>query len=548
MGLLVALSLLSSAAAVQALPNPQESDYPQPSSLQWHPCGEIEDEISEIYPVPLPIECASLPVPLDYTDENSETLDLSLVRVNATLEPVQGSILFNPGGPGGSGVEYVALSSDSLHAILGGQFNLIGFDPRGTGKTIPFNCNATDAPWDIARRDIVAARNMTEDLFFIWDAMEDASDSCAETMADIGDYLGTPFVARDMIEIVDALGEDGLLHYWGMSYGTFLGATFAAMFPERVGRVLLDSVVNPHEYVDGTWMSCLEDVDKGFFALLSECVDSPDRCPLGRYFGPTTTAHDLLEAIDAELKSLNSSPGGDIVYTSIKLAIHSALYAPRRWPSIADTLQALLNGTATEQPPRAPDPYNEGVHAHEGIKCGDTPWRADSPEDIIDIVVQQSQVSGFSDAWFPYTWVCPTWRFDAKERYTGDFTAKTNYPLLLINGEYDPITPISGAYNTSAGFEGSVVLPHSGYGHGSTSHPSVCTARAIRSYFLDGELPGLGAHCEPDVDAFDLGTPADTSPEGQRQNGRRSLSDEDLKILNAMVELDKLSQPKPGHL
>lgn len=115
MGFFVTLSLLSSLAAIQALPHPQDEDCPEPSSLQWHPCGDIGDELAEGLPIPLPIECASLPVPLDYTDPESETLDLSLLRVNATKEPVRGSILFNPGGPGGSGVEYVAAGSENLH-------------------------------------------------------------------------------------------------------------------------------------------------------------------------------------------------------------------------------------------------------------------------------------------------------------------------------------------------------------------------------------------------------------------------------------------------
>ena len=189
-----ALAALAASSTVSALP--ASSDLATRSqSLEWENCT-IAFRQSLISPPPLPYECATLTVPFDYTDhESTESLDLDLIRVRAINGTSQGSIVFNPGGPGGSGVEFLAFASADLHEILGGGFDLVSFDPRGTGKTIPFNCNMTIAP-PLAKRDgPTIAQNLTELLSSQWDYFGEYAEACAEQSGRNGSVIGTTFTA-----------------------------------------------------------------------------------------------------------------------------------------------------------------------------------------------------------------------------------------------------------------------------------------------------------------------------------------------------------------
>lgn len=295
-----------------------------------------------------------------------------------------------------------------------------------------------------------------------------------------GELIGTAFVARDMVEIIDALGEDGLLRYWGLSYGSQLGSTFAAMFPERVDRMLLDAVINPHDYAAGHWGNYLVDADKTLLAFLEECARATDRCALAQYTG-LTTAVDLLEVLNAGLKPLlqNATTGkeGWLAYFSVKQYIYSQLYFPKLWPEFAVTIISFLNGSLTDLAPSNEVPthkkYDLGVNSINGIRCSDALWRATSPQDILGQVEYQATVSdSFSDVGYDFTWDCAAWKMKAKEQYTGNFSVKTNFPILLVNGVFDVATPLVSAFNASAGFEDSVVLTHNGYGVSNYGLPS----------------------------------------------------------------------------
>lgn len=192
---------------------------------------------------PVEKQCGTLTVPMDYSNEtNGATLELDLIRIAATHQPSQGSMIFNPGGPGESAVSSLVVLAQSLQIVAGGQYDLVAFDPRGTGRTLPVICNATNV-----KRD---------DRFYTGDSAQIVGERLPEYMKlaetcgaalENGPFYGTVFVARDMLQVVDALGEDGMLRYYGVSYGTVLGFTFAQLFPDRVDRMLLDANVSPVE-------------------------------------------------------------------------------------------------------------------------------------------------------------------------------------------------------------------------------------------------------------------------------------------------------------
>ncbi|KIW99552.1 uncharacterized protein Z518_11291 [Rhinocladiella mackenziei CBS 650.93] len=506
MPLTLALIAFGLSTAASALAHARDG-----KGINFQPCPELNANITAINGVEgTPFDCAKLSVPLDYTDPESEPLELNLFRVNATAEPVLGTVLINFGGPGGTGAENLPAWADEARNNIGAQWNLVSWDPRGTGNTIPFQCNLTaltGAAVTSQKRDVGTLVSTDLTAVFLnggWEAAGQLADYCLSEASETGTLIGTAFVARDMIKIVDALDEDGLLRFYGWSYGTALGSYAAAMFPERVERMVLDGNLNPHDYQAGHYGEFAHDIDETFAGFLQACFDATDNCALYTLLQPNTT-QDLLDAINLALAPLaqNATLGAEayLSYLSIKSTFVQPLYFPRTWPSFAETLASILNGTITAPASDStPETYGTADNDVIGIRASDATFIANSSEEYLAQVEYQATISpGFSDVSYFPLWISAQWRMPAKERYWGDFHVKTKTPILYVNGEFDPVTPLVNAYNASAAFEGSVVLPHSGYGHGIFTDPSQCVARHIQAYFKNATLPGEDMRCEPDM-------------------------------------------------
>jgi pimeloyl-ACP methyl ester carboxylesterase len=335
-----------------------------------------------------------------------------------------------------------------------------------------------------------------------WQSAGEIADFCATQASDTDSLIGTAFVARDMMQIVDALGEDGMLRYYGWSYGTALGSYAAAMFPDRIGSMVLDANVNPYDYQAGHYNDHFIDTDSTFAAFINTCFDAQDDCSLYAQLQPDS-AQDILDAINLALAPLarNATTGAAAyqTYLTIKAEFLQPLYFPNTWPDFADTIASLLNGSAANAAPAPPaETYGSAENALLGIRSSDATFIANTSADYVDQMQYQATISpGFSDIAYYALWISAQWQIPAKERYWGDFNVKTKNPILYVNGEFDPVTPLKAAYNGSAGFEGSVVLAHSGYGHGVFADPSDCVARHVQAYLKEGTLPANGTTCEP---------------------------------------------------
>ncbi|KAJ9647661.1 uncharacterized protein PV06_00362 [Exophiala oligosperma] len=512
--------LLLSAVGTHAAPQ-------APKSIQWKPCPDLNKQIFEEIGVEgAAFDCAKLPVPLDYTNPDSEKLELSLFKLNATKQPSLGTVLYNPGGPGGTGAQNLPYDGPKHQANMGGQFDLVSFDPRGTGKTIPFNCTPEDNS-TLTRRatDSLAHTNLTEQfLNGGWDDAVERAEMCHATNNKTGQFIGTTSVARDMLQIVDALGEDGMLRYYGWSYGSALGEYFAAMFPNRVDRMLLDGVVDPNIWLLGHRGNFLVDTDAAIQGFAEECAKSKDECAIVNATG-ATNASQIFEWANGFLEPLaqNASKSKDadaaaeaLVYlASIKAYIYGQLYWPIKWPALAETLvlaaegnyTAILASSSTDETSSsssAPPGYDRGQDSMDGIRCSDAVFQVDKARDYLPQIEYQATVSqSFSDVVYQSIWPCAAWKLPSKGRFEGPFDARTRTPILFVNGEYDVTSPIQGAYNASRVFEGSAVLAHSGYGHGLIASPSKCAAKYVTAYFVNGTLPKNGTRCEPDMSPWE---------------------------------------------
>lgn len=405
----------------------------------------------------------------------------------------------------------------------------------GTGRTIPFYCIPSGTTASYVKR---AEYNFTipqDDMYAILEnkAWHDGglyAEECANTPgnADIGPYLSTTFVARDMLKIIDALGEDQL-QYWGISYGTVLGQTFAGMFPDRVKRIVLDSTVRFDDYHAGQWITANRDTERALLNFFTECINvGPELCPIANFTGPDATAEDLHEAYAMVFQELLDSPilmpsnyvpppwwqpGGISVYQLLKYSTLAAVYRPRQFGELYVYVEIALRrdwdqwfnlmippSTNTTTPEI---PWNLGINAFHGITCLDGAFRAERPEDMYSWALAQASAGTFSDTFAPQVWPCAQWKFEPKERYTGPFTAiNTSHTILFVNGNHDPITPLSGAYEASANFPGSRLVVQNGHGHGTRNHPSACTNKAIADYFNYGTLPAVGLVCQTDQTAY----------------------------------------------
>ncbi|KAF5125758.1 Tripeptidyl aminopeptidase [Metarhizium anisopliae] len=215
--------LLASAAQASPLAESQQN------RLKWSPC--------EIANATVPLECGTLTVPLDYTNKTANaTLQLQLQRAPAKQKSKSTkSILLNFGGPGADGVEDFAYFAKRMQA--------------GTGKTLPFSCFGNDL-LRTASNQALAGNASNVALGYVWERAGFFASDCHAAQTNTGNLIGTAFVVRDMMQIVDALGEDGMLRFWGVSYGSLLGSTAVAMFPDKVDKIILDGVANPFEYYE----------------------------------------------------------------------------------------------------------------------------------------------------------------------------------------------------------------------------------------------------------------------------------------------------------
>ncbi|KAL8789720.1 MAG: hypothetical protein Q9213_000970 [Squamulea squamosa] len=525
------------------------SNSPARHTINWFPCKENGSA---------PLTCGSLQVPLDYLDTSSNaSLKLDLVKISANKEPKKGSIIFNPGGPGGSGREsFVGPIGAALRVVTGGVYDLISFDPRGVGDTIPFSCFANDSSRVTYNLKAPILLNASDTAIgAIWAARQTFVRSCLENAKDIGDLIGTGYVARDIMQIVDALDEDGLLNYLGFSYGTLLGSTVAAMFPNRIGKTVLDGVVNPYDYYAGHDVSHSTASDRCFHGFFTGCVANPKMCALAQ---EATDADDLEGKVYALIDSIKYNPfvmGSDIVsgiidYTMLKTAIFYAMYNPITWPILATGIHGVLTKNATEaavlmefNAPPGPTVFpSKGYEASQGIRASDVTLRTDNLTSLLplfDEFYATSRISG--DALSSPTLSYAQWPFRAKGGYTGNFQVKTKNPILFIGSDVDPVTPLASARNASAGFDGSVVLQHEGYGHTFTAQPSVCTARAVRDYFLNGTLPAAGTKCPPDFGLFSNKTLEDSlALFSKRALLKEDDDNDDAKLMAAVMQLNTM--------
>ncbi|KAG8730958.1 hypothetical protein FRC10_002155 [Ceratobasidium sp. 414] len=357
--------------------------------------------------------------------------------------------------------------------------------------------------------------------------------------------VGTAFVVQDMARIVEALGEDGL-NYWGYSYGTILGATFAAMRPDLVKRMVLDSVSNAESYYNDIlqWgKDSMDETHKTFTGFLSTCAEAgPEHCafavpPSNSDVAQTTETlrkrlNDIYDRLGRQPMVVADSPFGPGIFTApaLQKLIFYALYSPATWQDAMQALASVEKGDATgaytaiyspyidtRRRPYNDNAFNRSMQRYitsesfNPIMCGDSAAVNLSLHAYTDYFRELGKISPTGEQWASIVGGCSGWAFRAGQRYTGPWTVanglkKTRFPILFVSMDADPVTPLSSAVKMSEGFgnDSAVLLVQQGRVIASstksltTEHPSLCTYKHIRNYFVAGKVPANGTHCTPE--------------------------------------------------
>ncbi|MFJ8859955.1 alpha/beta hydrolase [Streptomyces sp. NPDC102451] len=466
------------------------SGAPAPARpLDWKRCGAPEGGTA-----PGPAwRCATLDVPLDHARPDGETIGIALIRKSATRKSERlGSMLFNFGGPGGSGVGILPRAASSYRE-LNTRYDLVGFDPRGVAASAGVRCRG-DEEQESANREIdMTPDTPAEEAAFLADAT-DFGAGCARLSGTLLPHVGTANAARDMDAIRRALGDEKL-SYFGISYGTELGGTYAHLFPETVGRVVLDAVVDPTADSVGH----ARNQATGFQRALENYLEDRGQDPAAG----TRRIAGLLERIDTA--PLPTSSGRELNESLAVIGIVAPLYSKSGWPTLTAALDEAENSGKGDRLLALADSYNgrdrsghydTQSHSQRAISCADAKARPTAGEAraLLPEFRKLSPVFGPFLAWDTAGW-CAGWPVEG-EHDTPEASAPGAAPILVIGTTGDPATPYEGARRMAdeLGEGVGVMVTNRGEGHGSYGE-SACVTSLVDAYFLEGKVPADGRTC-----------------------------------------------------
>ena len=449
-------------------------------------------------------DCATLTVPADYDNPESGTLELEVIRLRAK-DPM-GSLILNPGGPGGSGVDYARAARGVLTSQLVDAYDVVGFDPRGVVSSTPVDC------LDDSELDVLFAADGTPDtpqeVAELAEAATLVGEGCQSLSPDVAPYMDTESAARDM-DILRAVLGDEQLNYLGKSYGTYLGAQYAELFPDRVGRVVLDGVLPSSLNSDEITLGQAKAFDMVLRRFVEDCVTRED-CPLPRDVDAgVARIQQFIDGLDQ-----NPLPGiGDRVLTEAlgTYAILSYLYFGQTdWDVLRFGLEVAFDGDGSvlmemmdSRIQRRPDGTfdNNGNEAFIAVKCLDRPavGGVEHAEQLSRDWATEAPVFGPYMSWGEL--VCWEWPMGAgTAEAAGElpvFRAEGSGPILVVSTKYDPATPYEWGVQVADELENATLLSYVGDGHTAYTTGSSCVDDAVDTYFLEGMLPADGTACQP---------------------------------------------------
>lgn len=479
--------------------------------LDWRACADSEG-----------LECATAEVPTTYRAPKGRTTSIALVRIPAA-KPAEriGSLFTNPGGPGGSGVDFIKAAGDvAFSQEVRDHYDIIGFDPRAVGASDQATCYASAEEESAALANLPAFPLTKADGRAYLPLSAAIARACKTTAGERISHSSTANVARDMDLLRRAVG-DQKLHYVGYSYGTFLGATYAKLFPRTVGPMVLDGTLDPEKYsgrVDGRSTVGVRTGQgpasaETFQQFLATCREAGDRCALNALGDPEEVVDRTFESLRTTPVPIDAGDGTtvDVDYPTAIVLSFQSMYAPAQWAELAELLAYLATGGEGTPPAAAPRALQQmteepasgytSIGGSLASVCVDSPRRS-SPQGVqqqADVADRAAPGFGRFRAWVGVE--CLAERFVDRDAYRGSWRQTTQQEVLVIGTRHDPATPYAATAPYAKKFPRSSVLTVEGYGH-TILGKSTCADDIVTRYLVDGVTPGPTATCQQDVAPF----------------------------------------------
>lgn len=472
-----------SEAPEPAVPAGLEEYYGQ--ELDWSACGAHE--------------CARLTVPLDYAEPDGETIEIAVLRVKAT-DPDErvGQLVVNPGGPGGSGIQYASGGANVFGATVARYFDLVGFDPRGVGESTPLECATTEQTDAFLASDpdpdTPAEVRRNADLTRAY------GEGCLERSGDLARHVSTVEVARDVDVLRAALGERQL-DWFGASYGTTIGATYAELFPANVRRMVLDGAVAQNIPEEQANVDQARGFQTALDAYLRDCLDKG--CFLGDDLGQAQRRlKDFLAETDAQPLPTGQE-GRPLTEGLAVYGIFLPLYVQSYWPLLTEALRRAIQDSDGSQLLQLSDQYTQrtasGYQGNQtealyAVNCADSSESVPVSE-VPSKFGEFEKVAPVFARIFAYGLsTCDSWPIKPT-RKPPVVDGKGAAPILVVGTTRDPATPYRWAQELSQELDSGVLLSRDGDGHTAFQQGNACVDKAIEAYLVAGKVPRDGTSC-----------------------------------------------------
>lgn len=475
--------------ADKTIPTALSKFYSQ--SVEWQACGQADTF------------CGKVLVPADWSKPEGETLRLAVAFHQASAASPAGSVIFNPGGPGSSGVHWITNSWDQLGTTsLQKGFNLVGFDPRGVGDSEPkVKCFDAEQMDDFLYGASGAAVDSKAELDYSKPKLKTYIDACVKNTGPHLGLIDTISAAKDLDVIRAMFGEEKIT-YLGFSYGTLLGNTYATLFPKRVGKMVLDGAIDPTISDEQQNLGQLKGFDLALNNYLIECLATKD-CPFsGSLENAKNKIANLLLAI--ETKPLATDSDRELTIWGMITGLIMPLYSSSWWPALTQGFDEALKGDGTTMLALA-DSYNDRLEgggyasnlteANMAISCLDSRSKSDakSVDKQNKLVMQVNSV--FSRYWLDSYLGCSMWPYPMA-KHPSSYAAVGSAPILVVGTKGDPATPYDQAVSLAERvLENGHLITYNGEGHTAYGGPSQCVNQAVDDYFFKNVVPTEDPDC-----------------------------------------------------
>ncbi|KAB8186268.1 alpha/beta fold hydrolase [Nonomuraea phyllanthi] len=464
------------------------------STITWGPCTDLKRPDGQ---PPArqdkSVRCGKLAVPLDYAKPDGDKIDLALIKLPTTGKGKKlGSMVFNFGGPGASGVDTLDQAAKALTALRA-RYDLISFDPRGVERSAGVRCgNGADMD-RFTSLDTLPVNNQTHQEAAA--VNKRFAELCQRDSGKVLPYVGTVNAARDMDRIRAAVG-DPKLNYVGMSYGTQLGAVYATEFPKKVGRMVLDAPLDPTVSFEQRTLVQTRGFQRAYESFLRACVKQ--RCDLGK---DKSTADANVERLMKQLSAQPLKVGQrELTQGLASTGVAAALYSELTWPFLEQALGEALKGRgdallylADSYTGRMEDgSYSTQMTSFPAITCVDTAERPTEAQvrRTEAAAMRISPLFGSEGS----GGLCRIWPAKGSDQ-ARHVNAKGSGPIVVIGGKGDPATPYEWAPKLTAQLKTATLITYEGEGHGAYLSGSKCVQELVDDYLINGKVPAKGATC-----------------------------------------------------